>query len=847
MAFNTYAQGLKIASDLAQRAVLVEASLPSLPPLASPIPVLQKAFPLYISAAETYSHLLASSLVPDPDKAGIKRKWRLVLERAEKVKNRIEELGGQVGKVGIGDEGEEEAVRRRGGRMNGVDLDRWSLPSNGEFELGRGVYRAESQPDLAVERDTVVWREVDEKAWTVVVGEEERWMVNQGAGADCSVVAGLGVCLEHNRRWGTKLAMDSLYPQSGAYQPRQSENGKHILKLLLNGEWRGVIIDSLLPRSATSHLPLHATSQRLSTAHETGGTPSIGPPWIPLALKAYFLAHGGYSLRGSNPAPDIYAFTGWIPERISLREGFQREKEWKRVYSAWTRGEVLVTLGTGKEAERGLIPLHAYAVLDVKEEAGERMLEIFDPGLPPPMASTDLAASLEGLTVDNTADLSRTGLFSMTWDEACSEFGALNLNWNPSLRPISAKRHWSWPKPDYAASSSSMSASHPRYRLSVASAPAGTEVWILLSQHIVSKDRALDDIALHVHEERAARPAFGAMQNMASPYSNAQHVLYRHTIRSAGPTTLLVVPSRDRGVSRSNFTLQAFSPPGSTLSLERISTTLPFSQSVSGALTSRSAGGHAGWPSYGSNPQYKVTIGNSAASGSKRRGNVRLQVGGEGEGPWNIKLLWSNGGLVHDVSEEAVVADSGPYAYGMAFGEASGVAAGTYTVIVSSFEPGITGHYTLTLESTLPITITPIPPEGAGLYHRRFEGRWTENNTGGRPSLNAYHLNPHLDLLLPAPLTLQCRLHHPGLGQSIPLNLTLFARAEGGGIGKQIATSGAYSDQTSGVRIARTRPGVLQAGVYVLVPSGYGRGEGKGKAWRVDVWADGPFSLDMGK
>lgn len=81
-------------------------------------------------------------------------------------------------------------------------------------------------------------------------------------------------------------------------------------------------------------------------------------------------------------------------------------------------------------------------VIDVKEEAGERMLEIFDPGLPPPTASTDLAASLEGLTVDNTADLSRTGLFSMTWDEACSEFGALNLNWNPSLRPVSAKRHW---------------------------------------------------------------------------------------------------------------------------------------------------------------------------------------------------------------------------------------------------------------------------------------------------------------------------------------------------------------------------------------------------------------------
>lgn len=32
---------------------------------------------------------------------------------------------------------------------------------------------------------------------------------------------------------------------------------------------------------------------------------------------------------------------------------------------AWKRGEVLVTLGSGKEAGEGLVPLHAYAVLGV--------------------------------------------------------------------------------------------------------------------------------------------------------------------------------------------------------------------------------------------------------------------------------------------------------------------------------------------------------------------------------------------------------------------------------------------------------------------------------------------------
>lgn len=83
------------------------------------------------------------------------------------------------------------------------------------------------------------------------------------------------------------------------------------------------------------------------------------------------------------------------------------------------------------------------------------------------------------------------------------------------------------------------------------------------------------------------------------------------------------------------------------------------------------------------------------------------------------------------------------------------------------------------------------------------------------------------------------------MGQNIPLNLTLFTRKEGGGIGEQKATSGPYSDTVSGVRIARTKPGAIQSGVYVLVPSAYERGEGKGKRWRVDVWADGPFSLEL--
>jgi hypothetical protein len=52
------------------------------------------------------------------------------------------------------------------------------------------------------------------------------------------------------------------------------------------------------------------------------------------------------------------------------------------------------------------------------------------------------------------------------------------------------------------------------------------------------------------------------------------------------------------------------------------------------------------------------------------------------------------------------------------------VLAGTYTAIVSSFDPGVTSPYTLHLESALPTAIEPIPAEGAGLYSRTVQSRW---------------------------------------------------------------------------------------------------------------------------
>ena len=118
------------------------------------------------------------------------------------------------------------------------------------------------------------------------------------------------------------------------------------------------MIDAHLPVHTLHHTPIHATLRSLDDQSVSRACPAV-----PLIVKGLLKALGGYDIRGSNPSLDIYALTGWIPERLDLRASFQREKEWLRVYEAWRKGQVLVTLGTGSVPGSSLVALHAYSVL----------------------------------------------------------------------------------------------------------------------------------------------------------------------------------------------------------------------------------------------------------------------------------------------------------------------------------------------------------------------------------------------------------------------------------------------------------------------------------------------------
>ena len=62
-------------------------------------------------------------------------------------------------------------------------------------------------------------------------------------------------------------------------------------------------------------------------------------------------------------------------------KAFDKERTWNRLVSGAKFGDVLITVSTGKMAEDvaehvGLVPTHAYAVLDVREVEGKRLLQV---------------------------------------------------------------------------------------------------------------------------------------------------------------------------------------------------------------------------------------------------------------------------------------------------------------------------------------------------------------------------------------------------------------------------------------------------------------------------------------
>ncbi|VDO62753.1 unnamed protein product, partial [Schistosoma curassoni] len=290
-----------------------------------------------------------------------------------------------------------------------------------------------------------------------------------------------------------------IYPQGITNEAIYNPCGKYMVRLNFNGVPRKVIIDDFLPMGKDGKLLCCYSNNQNEL-------------WVSLLEKAYMKVMGGYDFPGSNSNIDLHALTGWIPERISIRSSstsFDKDREFRRLLSRFHKGHCLVTIATGQlsddESERsGLVPTHAYAMLDIREVEGYRLFLLKNPwshmrwkGNFSERDSKHWTPSMQAkLNFDrSSAQLIDNGVFWIDYDSLCHFFDVFYINWDPGLFQYTTC------KDSYA------SAENPQYNLEV-TAQTESPIWVLLTRHIADFAENKEFIAVVVYKDVKSRKVY---------------------------------------------------------------------------------------------------------------------------------------------------------------------------------------------------------------------------------------------------------------------------------------------------------------------------------------------------
>ena len=426
-----------------------------------------------------------------------------------------------------------------------------------------------------------------------------------------------------------------------------------------------------------------------------------------------------------------------------VAEGCKREDAvhatlWSRIFNAFNRGDVLVTIGTGKmsrteEENVGLIGEHDYAVTDMRNFGGKNQLLIKNPWSEGTIwkgrqdyysifkdnvnDQSYRAAESEKSQITGTECL-MPGTFWMDLYDVTQNFESMYLNWDPTLFSFRNDFHFTW---DLATSQkpSDSVVNNPQFAIDIEN---GDEAWILLSRHLKT---VVSTPHSHLHSLSLAGAADQGFISLCAFDNDGQRVYLNDNAIFHGeyvdsPNTLMklgspckktyTITASQQKLSRSrhNFTISLFSHYPSKIS--KVQDKYRLNTVKKGAWTPSSAGGNASSEIYHKNPQYSIQL--SALSDVF----ILLETLGSNF-PVHIKLIWGGGNLISSITTRDIVGDSGEYTNGHASAEISSVQPGTYTIVCSTFERNQLAEFTLRISTTVDCVVERINTTDAGRFN----------------------------------------------------------------------------------------------------------------------------------
>ena len=379
-----------------------------------------------------------------------------------------------------------------------------------------------------------------------------------------------------------------------------------------------------------------------------------------------------------------------------------------------------------EEQTLGLVKEHDYAVLDLRKDSRNRLFRVKNPWCDSLVwTGVGSSAALSILDQESPAD-EMTNTFWMTFEDVLQHFDSLYVNWNPALFTYRQDHHFTWQMPD--KTEELVFTLNPQY--SVLS-PSGGPVWVLLSRHwqdgeldilrqrhvdrdnhdsslaTVSRELGFVSLALFASRPPGTRVPLSEGHRCLhqGPYVDSPNTLLKYD-PLPGVAQTLVVAQGGLPLPRYSFTLSFFS--NSPLTVSPAAEALAHHVTIPGAWTRRTAGGSAVYASYLSNPQFALTLPQATPLPLLLSTDVA-------ELPVHVAVLYSNGGQrVTTVSGRDILSASAEYQCGCTFTSMGNIDAGTYTIVVSTFEPGQTAKFSLRVSANVPMILRPVLADAAG-------------------------------------------------------------------------------------------------------------------------------------